>query len=462
MTSSKNTKRALLASVLSLILCAAMLVGSTFAWFTDSVISGRNKIVAGNLDVELYVKGDSGYTPVTADTNLFLKDALWEPGHVEVINLKIANLGTLALKYQFGINIPIEKPGTNVANASFKLSDHIRYALIDGEKTFSADSAGRAQAIEAAKAAAPQKLSALAVDKNGILYPTAKATTEHPSEKPVTLIVYMPTDVGNIANYKTGTEAPEIELGIKLVAGQTPYEWDSFDDQYDASAWEIMMEEMNPLQVDLVSAAAAGQDMGVKTFDTEDSSLMQIGPEQIQPDSLSTFIFSVTGRTSKAVQMTFDFGEKCGESGNYKGHDFRYGFGGFGNDVYLSAGTYNNYCTADEGDVFTLVGDYYPYVFTVTPGEANQNKFSYKGSLAGLVQKLSDTEFILQPGEYNDTFTVTVAWPFETSGTDTCYVSINGEKQDLMDCADTVLGFDSDMWTLDLWADFEVMFRERP
>ena len=49
MTSSKNTKRALLASVLSVVLCCAMLVGSTFAWFTDSVTSGGNQIVAGNL-----------------------------------------------------------------------------------------------------------------------------------------------------------------------------------------------------------------------------------------------------------------------------------------------------------------------------------------------------------------------------------------------------------------------------
>ena len=53
MTNSKNTKRALLASVLSVVLCCAMLVGSTFAWFTDSVTSGKNQIVAGNLDVEL-------------------------------------------------------------------------------------------------------------------------------------------------------------------------------------------------------------------------------------------------------------------------------------------------------------------------------------------------------------------------------------------------------------------------
>ena len=53
MTNSQSTKRALLASVLSVVLCFAMLVGSTFAWFTDSVTSGKNQIVAGNLKVDL-------------------------------------------------------------------------------------------------------------------------------------------------------------------------------------------------------------------------------------------------------------------------------------------------------------------------------------------------------------------------------------------------------------------------
>ena len=131
MTKSKNTKRALLASVLSLMLCAAMLVGSTFAWFTDSVTSGKNKIVAGNLDVELYAKDGSDYQPVTGDTNLFMKDALWEPGHVEVINLKVANLGTLALQYKLGINVASEKQGTSVlTNELFKLSDYIQFVLM--------------------------------------------------------------------------------------------------------------------------------------------------------------------------------------------------------------------------------------------------------------------------------------------------------------------------------------------
>ena len=45
--------RSLLMSGLSVLLCVSMLMGSTFAWFTDTVESGINTIVAGNLDVEL-------------------------------------------------------------------------------------------------------------------------------------------------------------------------------------------------------------------------------------------------------------------------------------------------------------------------------------------------------------------------------------------------------------------------
>ncbi|MCI8471937.1 MAG: hypothetical protein HFE65_02390 [Clostridiales bacterium] len=234
MTNSKNTKRALLTSVLSMMLCLAMLIGSTFAWFTDSVISGKNRIVAGNLDVELYAKNGPDYTPVTADTNLFLKDTLWEPGHVEVVNLKVANLGTLALQYKFGINVAAEKSGTNVAGETFKLSDSIQFALINEEKTFAEGDEGRAAAIAAAEAAGSVALSALAVDEDGVLYP--KNTEGKASESFVTLVVYMPTNVENEANYLTGTEAPEIDLGVTLVATQTPYENDSFNDQYDKNA----------------------------------------------------------------------------------------------------------------------------------------------------------------------------------------------------------------------------------
>ena len=53
MTSSKSTKRALLTSVLALLMCVTMLIGTTFAWFTDTASTAVNKIQAGNLKVDL-------------------------------------------------------------------------------------------------------------------------------------------------------------------------------------------------------------------------------------------------------------------------------------------------------------------------------------------------------------------------------------------------------------------------
>ena len=60
MTNRKSTKRALLGSVMAMVLCLAMLIGATFAWFTDTASTGVNKIQAGNLDVVLEMKDASG------------------------------------------------------------------------------------------------------------------------------------------------------------------------------------------------------------------------------------------------------------------------------------------------------------------------------------------------------------------------------------------------------------------
>ena len=89
----KTTKRALFSSVVALILCFSMLVGTTFAWFTDEVKSGTNQIVAGNLDVNLYHSDDNVKNePVTVETKLFddVNPNLWEPGALayEILTVK--------------------------------------------------------------------------------------------------------------------------------------------------------------------------------------------------------------------------------------------------------------------------------------------------------------------------------------------------------------------------------------
>lgn len=238
MKKNKGTKRALLGSVLVLLLCMAMLIGSTFAWFTDSTATVVNQIQAGNLDVELYSVNGTTETPVTNETQLFKTGTLWEPGHTEVVKLKVANLGTLALKYRLGINVASETPGTSVKDdKEFNLSSYIKFALIEGNNDY-ADSAA---AIDAAEATG--KATAISAEGkfDGTLYPTG--TEGKTSEKYVTLVVYMPTTVGNEANYKLGTEAPTIDLGISLEATQVPYEEDSFGPDYDDEAWKALNAE---------------------------------------------------------------------------------------------------------------------------------------------------------------------------------------------------------------------------
>lgn len=230
MKKSSNTKKTFAASVISMLLCVVMLIGATFAWFTDSVVSGRNVIEAGNLDVELgYKRAGEDYQTVSEKTKLFAENVLWEPGHVEYVNLKVSNKGKLALKYQLSVKVDAETPGTNVNDETFKLSDYLQYAVVDGANTYTSDSAGRQKAIADATAAGTAKLSELSITKENELSSTGGADE-------VTLIVYMPESVGNEANYKTGTTAPSITLGVNLVATQTPSENDSFGNTYDENA----------------------------------------------------------------------------------------------------------------------------------------------------------------------------------------------------------------------------------
>ena len=218
-----TTKRALFLSALSLLVCVSMLVGTTFAWFTDSVSSDRNIIQAGNLDITLEYWDGNSYEEVTSSTKLFNDNALWEPGHAEVAYLKIDNVGSLALKYQLAVNVYNETAGTNVANETFKLSDHLVFSVVDKELTSRDDMYTREEAV----AAAGNAMGLTSYNSGTVeMLPTDEADY-------VALIIYMPTSVGNEANYKTGTAAPTIELGTTLVATQMASEQDSFGSEYD-------------------------------------------------------------------------------------------------------------------------------------------------------------------------------------------------------------------------------------
>ena len=243
----KATKRALLTSVMALVMCVVMLVGTTFAWFTDTASTGVNKIQAGNLDIELAYKNsttDGKFKEASKETPVFDNNALWEPGHVEYVVLKIRNAGNLALKYKLGINIASEVGSTNVLDNLFKLSDYIKFAVIDGDQS----ELGRDALVT--EAGAGTALNAGYTDEDHLV---------KDENKVVTLVVWMPKSVGNEANYKVaeGITAPSIDLGINVVATQLTYEKDSIDDQYDKDAeYPISVTTGDELQA-IVSNATA-------------------------------------------------------------------------------------------------------------------------------------------------------------------------------------------------------------
>ena len=210
MNNKRATKRALLTSVMALAMCVVMLVGTTFAWFTDTASTGVNKIQAGNLDIELQMKEGDNWVPAEGKTLTFkAKDnraadkILWEPGCTyELPELRIVNKGNLALKYKVTVN------GVT----------------------------GDAKLLEAIDFTAKMGATEIALDNlKGAILPSGAAQTTAGeavgATDPITIKGVMKTTAGN--EYQ-GLSIDGI--GITVVATQYTYEYDSMDNLYDQDA----------------------------------------------------------------------------------------------------------------------------------------------------------------------------------------------------------------------------------
>ena len=256
MTNSKTTKRALISSVIALVLCFTMLLGTTYAWFTDSAVTAVNTIQSGNLDVVLEYKtawGDE-WTEVTESTLLFNEAALYEPGYTEIVFLRVSNAGNLALKYQLNVNIYEEEGSTNVAGQQFKLSDYLEIGYyVQAEYSSGANYADLLMPYMFGTAASAkanvQRMNKLSQD-TGIVTIDAPIEVGEETASVIAIVLTMPTTVGNEANHMTGVAAPYIKLGVSLTATQLASEEDGFgnweydkDATYDAVATEATVSD---------------------------------------------------------------------------------------------------------------------------------------------------------------------------------------------------------------------------
>ena len=241
MESSKSTRRALLTSALALLLCVTMLVGATFAWFTDTASTGVNKIQAGNLDikVEYRTTADGNWQLLDNATDLFgAAGTLFEPGHTRVVELRITNAGNLALKYKIGMNVVSETAGTNKAGNPYKLSEYLKVSTTGIQQYNPTDQISSLMerlifqkgdfGMWTARDFANFELE---YTSNGNVHALQPGAAQILGIK-----VYMPETVGNEANAISTEKAASINFGLNVVATQYTVESDSFGTQYDKDA----------------------------------------------------------------------------------------------------------------------------------------------------------------------------------------------------------------------------------
>ena len=327
MNNKRATKRALLTSVMALVMCVVMLVGTTFAWFTDTASTAVNKIQAGNLDVQLLMRdadgayvniGDSqqvifgGANSLVAQNNN--QDTLWEPGKTQVAYLAVRNAGNLALKYNILLNVRDEG-----------LIGALDYAIVpqsklSGENQTCTDTIASWVDAKGRTGAESGKLTAgtFTAAPNGCLDEIAHDKTNTNETEYFALVVHMDENAGNTYMNKS------VSIDMKVVATQAAAEFDSFDNQYDKDA-PLDFEPVATAD-ELKAAAAAGKNVQLTQDVTLTDALtfnnavtIDLNGKTLTTDLNSNGYSLVTKRNATIV------------NGTYKGTGTARGIGAYGN-----------------------------------------------------------------------------------------------------------------------------------
>ena len=204
----KSKKSALLMSFTSLLLCFAMLAGSTFAWFTDTATTGVNQIKSGTLKVDIQNEAGDSLRGKTlrwvVNGRISENNVLWEPNCTyELESFKIVNQGNLALKYQITIN---------GVTGDAKLLEAIEFTAKIGNDKIALD-----------------QLTGAILPKGAAVKDATKEVVE--KTELITISGHMKQDAGN--QYQNLTIDG---IGITVVATQYTYESDSYGKTYDEKA----------------------------------------------------------------------------------------------------------------------------------------------------------------------------------------------------------------------------------
>ena len=210
-------KHALIISVCLLLIWSLLGTGATVAWFTDTTPVDRNTFHIGLLRMDVSYKNDlvTEYTPVDADTAVFNDEALYEPNYTQVVYLKVENVGDMDFNYKLSVDTFDYTDSTSVYGTNIHLPDYLKFGVL-----FSDDEAQLERDVA-------QTIAGLGMDEVESTfrrlnnYSELDEVTVAPGQtRYVAIIVYMPRQVGNEANYRKGETPPQVQLGMTVYAQQ--------------------------------------------------------------------------------------------------------------------------------------------------------------------------------------------------------------------------------------------------
>ena len=231
-----SVKQRLIAAFLTLLMIATAFVGTTLAWFTDSVTSAGNTIISGNLKVDLLHKVNNDWVSIkeNLDHKIFDYDK-WEPGYTRVETLKIQNLGSLALKYR--LSIETDKANEKRGKGGESLSDVIEVYLSYGESADTSFESIKGNSAWSYKGTLTEVMNNPSSFLAGELLPTGETLDQNVAD--TTKVGFEMVSIALHMKENAGNEYQDLRVGdiyVNLIATQWGSESDSFGSDYDKDA----------------------------------------------------------------------------------------------------------------------------------------------------------------------------------------------------------------------------------
>ncbi len=201
-------KIALTLSLVAIVVWGILGTGVSLAWFTDTSEKVTNVFHVAEFDLEVSHRTEDGWQTVDTLTPVFDENALYEPGYTQVVYLRVENKGTIAFDFYTAVSVLGCATATNVFGQEFLLHEYLKFGVAIAESE-----AEMEQAV-----ASRDKANAIA-DRKLQNYETDVAALEPGGSAYIALVVRMPEEVANEANYR-GDVVPKVDLGIIVKADQ--------------------------------------------------------------------------------------------------------------------------------------------------------------------------------------------------------------------------------------------------